>query len=106
MKINLRVSNSPHNLTCGKFVVGIFLRIFLLINIEKISVFKKKTRILMKNVHYLFALVLKTKYTNKCEGKSDTGLLPFPIPDETEFLLFPHFFDTFGFWTWGRTPDL
>jgi hypothetical protein len=53
----------------------------------------------MKNVHYLSALVLKIKYKNKCEGKGDTGLLPFPTPDETEFLLFPHFFDTFGFWT-------
>jgi hypothetical protein len=41
------------------------VRFFSPINLENRNVFEKKTRVLMKNVWYLSALVLKIKYKKK-----------------------------------------
>ena len=51
----------------GARAVGFFF--FLPINIENRKVCPKKTRVLMKNVCYLSALVLKSKYAKKIEDK-------------------------------------
>jgi hypothetical protein len=62
--------NSPNNHTCGTRVVNVRYGFFLLrIDVSKIEVSDRKTRVLMKNVCYLCALVLKIKYKQKCEDK-------------------------------------
>jgi hypothetical protein len=63
-----RAVNPPHNRTCGKRAVGGFF-FFYQTYIENRNVFPKKRGVLMKNVCYLSALVLKIQYTQKFEEK-------------------------------------
>jgi hypothetical protein len=64
-----RAVNPPHNRTCGTCGkrAGIFF--FYQIYNENRNVFPKKRGVLMKNVYYLSALVLKIQYTQKFEDK-------------------------------------